>query len=81
MHLVRLLRAFVGLTLTVLIQPDQLQRHVTRLNLRQQRILHLLRFSVAIYQNLVRQLFEPVTYLRDKKDHKYDCTAKKLGIF
>ena len=60
-----LLRAFVGLTLTVLIQAGQSQRHITALKPVQQRVLLLLDFSEAIYQNLAQQLFEPLMHLRE----------------
>ena len=60
-----LLRAFVGLTLTVLIQAGQSQPHVGALNPVQQRVLQLLDFSAAIYQRLAQQLSEPLIHLRE----------------
>jgi transposase len=48
----RLLKAFRGITLTMVQLPDQKIRHVTPLSELQQRILTLLGLSAAIYQNL-----------------------------
>jgi transposase len=48
----RLLRAFRGITLTVVHLPDQTIRHVTPLSQLQRRILHLLGLPASIYENL-----------------------------
>ena len=48
----RLLRAFRGITLTVVRLPDQTVRHVTPLSQLQRRILDLLDLPVAIYDDL-----------------------------
>lgn len=48
----QLLRAFRGITLTVIEEPFQTRRHVTPLSLVQQRILHLLGFSPDLYARL-----------------------------
>lgn len=48
----QLLRAFRGITLTVVEEPLQTRRHVTPLSLLQQRILHLLGFSPNLYARL-----------------------------
>jgi transposase len=48
----RLLKAFRGITLTIVQLPDQTIRHVTPLSKRQRRILALLGLSAAIYENL-----------------------------
>jgi transposase len=48
----RLLEAFGGITLTMLVEPDQIRRHLTTLSPLQQRILALLDFSPMIYTQL-----------------------------
>jgi transposase len=48
----RLLKAFKGITLTVVQSPDQMIRHVTPLSELQQRILSLLDLPASIYENL-----------------------------
>ena len=48
----RLLKAFRGITLTVVQLPHQTIRHVTHLSELQQRILALLGLSASIYENL-----------------------------
>ena len=48
----RLLRAFLGITLTVVHLQDQTIRHVTPLSQLQQRILALLGLPASIYENL-----------------------------
>ena len=48
----RLLEAFRSITLTILIEPDRIRRHLTTLSPLQQRILALLDFSPTIYTNL-----------------------------
>lgn len=49
----RLLKAFRGITLTVVQLPHQTIRHVTPLSELQQRILALLGLSASIYENLI----------------------------
>lgn len=49
----RLLKAFRGITLTVVRLPDRTIRHVTPLSELQRRILALMGLSVSIYENLV----------------------------
>ncbi len=48
----RLLEAFREITLTVLVTPQQTQRHLTPLTPLQQQILALLGFSSAVYHNI-----------------------------
>jgi len=48
----RLLEAFRGITLTILVEPDQIRRHLTTLSPLQQRIVALLDFSPTIYTDL-----------------------------
>jgi transposase len=48
----RLLRAFRGITLTILHLPDQRIRYVTPLSQLEQRILNLLGLPASIYENL-----------------------------
>jgi transposase len=48
----RLLEAFRGITLTILVEPDRIRRHLTTLSPLQQRILALLDFSPTIYTDL-----------------------------
>jgi transposase len=48
----RLLRAFRGITLTIVQLPNQTIRHITSLSELQQRILALLGLSTSIYENL-----------------------------
>jgi transposase len=55
----RLLEAFRGITLTVLVEPDQIRRHLTTLSPLQQRILALLDFSPMIYTNLASLSAQP----------------------
>lgn len=50
----RLLRAFQGVTLSIIDLPGQHIRHVTPLSLLQNRILQLLRFSDSIYTELAQ---------------------------
>ena len=52
----RLLRAFRGLTLTIVQLPNQTIRHITPLSDLQQRILALLGLSDSIYENLALPL-------------------------
>jgi transposase len=52
----RLLRAFRGITLTIVQLPNQTIRHITPLSELQQRILALLGLSDAIYENLALPL-------------------------
>lgn len=51
----RLLKAFEGVTLTVVKLPDQVLRHVTPLSALQRRILSLLGLPAAIYEHLASQ--------------------------
>lgn len=55
----RLLKAFHGITLTVVQLPDQTIRHVTSLSELQRRILALLGLSASIYENLALPI-EPI---------------------
>ena len=55
----RLLDAFQGIFLTVLVEPHQTRRHLTALSALQQRVLALLEFSPMIYSNLCEHSSEP----------------------
>ena len=55
----RLLRAFRGITLTIVHLPDQTIRHVTPLSQLQRRILDLLGLPTSIYENIV-VLVDPI---------------------
>jgi transposase len=55
-----LLRAFRGITLTILHHDDQRWLHLTPLDATQQRILELLGFSTDLYTNLLIQPSEPL---------------------
>ena len=56
----RLLKAFRGITLTVVRLPDQTIRHVTPLSSLQRRILVLLGLPVSIYGALLALLVDPI---------------------
>jgi hypothetical protein len=55
----RLLEAFRGITLTIIIEPDQTRRHLTTLSPLQQRILALLEFTPSIYTKLCYHSSKP----------------------
>jgi len=55
----RLLEAFRGITLTIIVEPDQTRRHLTALSPLQQRILALLGFMPTIYTKLCGDLSQP----------------------
>jgi transposase len=55
----RLLEAFRGITLTILVEPHQTRRHLTTLSPLQQRILALLGFPSTIYTKLCADLSQP----------------------
>jgi transposase len=55
----RLLEAFGGITLTILVEPHQTRRHLTTLSPLQQRILVLLGFPSTIYTKLCGDLAQP----------------------
>ena len=55
----RLLEAFRGITLTILVEPDQTRRHVTALSPLQQRILALLDVRPTIYTKLCGDSSQP----------------------
>lgn len=55
----RLLEAFQGLFLTILVEPHQTRRHLTALSALQQRVLALLGFSPTIYSQLGEDSSEP----------------------
>jgi transposase len=55
----RLLEAFQGIFLTILVEPHQTRRHLTALSALQQRVLALLEFSPTIYSNLCEDSSEP----------------------
>jgi transposase len=55
----RLLEAFRGITLNILVEPDQIRRHLTTLSPLQQRILALLDFSPTIYTQLAGDSAQP----------------------
>jgi transposase len=60
-----MLRAFEGLTLTVIKQGDRIYRHLTPLSKVQQRILHLLGLSSDIYLQLSQHFLEPTIDLSE----------------
>ncbi len=55
----RLLEAFQGIFLTILVEPHQTGRHFTALSALQQRVLALLEFSPTLYSNLCEHSSEP----------------------
>jgi transposase len=55
----RLLEAFGGITLTLIVEPHQTRRHLTTLSPLQQRILALLEFPSTIYTKLCADLSQP----------------------
>jgi transposase len=55
----RLLEAFRGITLTILVEPHQTRRHLTTLSPLQQRILALLGCPSTIYTKLCADLAQP----------------------
>jgi transposase len=55
----RLLEAFRGITLTIIVEPHQTRRHLTALSALQQRILALLEFQPTIYTKLCGDLSQP----------------------
>jgi transposase len=55
----RLLEAFRGLTLTLIVEPHQTRRHLTTLSPLQQRILALLEFAPTIYTKLCGDSAQP----------------------
>jgi len=55
----RLLEAFGGITLTIIVEPHQTRRHLTTLSPLQQRILSLLGFPSTIYTKLCGDLSQP----------------------
>ena len=55
----RLLEAFQGIFLTILVEPHQTRRHLTALSALQQRVLALLEFSPTLYSNLCEDSSEP----------------------
>jgi transposase len=55
----RLLEAFRGITLTIIIEPHQTRRHLTTLSPLQQRILALLEFTPTIYTKLCGDSAQP----------------------
>ena len=55
----RLLEAFQGIFLTILLEPHQIRRHLTALSALQQRVLALLEFSPTIYSKLCEDSSEP----------------------
>ena len=55
----RLLEAFRGITLTLIVEPDQTRRHLTTLSPLQQRILALLDFMPTIYTKLCGDSSQP----------------------
>jgi transposase len=55
----RLLEAFRGITLTIMVAPHQTRRHLTTLSLLQQRILALLEFTPIIYTKLCADSSQP----------------------
>jgi transposase len=55
----RLLEAFQGIFLTILVQAHQTRRHLTALSALQQRVLALLEFSPTIYSYLCEHSSEP----------------------
>jgi transposase len=55
----RLLEAFLEITLTLMIEPQQTRRHLTALSPLQQRVLALLAFTPTIYTQLCGDSSEP----------------------
>jgi len=55
----RLLEAFQQITLTTVVEPHQIRRHVTALSPLQQRVLALLGFTPTIYTTLCGDSSEP----------------------
>jgi len=55
----RLLEAFQGIFLTILVEPHQTRRHLTALSALQQRVLALLEFSPTMYSHLCEDSSEP----------------------
>ena len=55
----RVLEAFQGIFLTILVEPHQTRRHLTALSALQQRVLALLEFTPAIYTKLGGDSSEP----------------------
>jgi len=55
----RLLDAFRGITLTIIVEPHQTRRHLTPLSPLQQRILALLEFTPTIYTKLCGDSAQP----------------------
>lgn len=55
----RLLEAFQGIFLTILMEPHQTRRHLTALSALQQRVLALLEFSPTLYSALCEDSSEP----------------------
>jgi len=55
----RLLEAFQGIFLTILVEPYQTRRHLTALSALQQRVLALLEFSPTLYSHLCEDSSEP----------------------
>jgi transposase len=55
----RLLAAFRGITLSIIVEPHQQRRHLTALSPLQQRILALLDFTPTIYTKLCADSFQP----------------------
>src|SRR2546427_4571645 len=55
----RLLEAFQQITLTTVVEPHQIRRHVTTLSPLQQRVLALLGFTPTIYTTLCGDSSEP----------------------
>ncbi|SRR5712691_2451576 len=55
----RLLEAFQGIFLTILVEPHQTRRHITALSALQQRVLALLEFSPTLYSTLCEDSSEP----------------------
>ncbi len=56
----RLLEAFQEITLTLVIEPQQIRRHLTALSPLQQRVLALLAFPPTIYTQLCGDSSEPL---------------------
>jgi transposase len=55
----RLLQAFRGITLSIIVEPNQQRRHLTALSPLQQRILALLDFAPTIYTKLCADSCQP----------------------
>jgi transposase len=55
----RLLEAFRGITLSIIVEPHQQRRHLTALSPLQQRVLALLDFTPTIYTKLCADSFQP----------------------